>query len=141
MVRYRKVFPWMPYEGVDRGLKAPPVFEIPRVGKVGVLICYDGWFPEMARGLAFRGAEIILHPTLTTTADREQELVLARANAIVNQCYVVNVKPCRASVAGARSQWTRTGACCSSSASRRGSRSRPSTSAWSATLARTARAG
>lgn len=91
VVRYRKVFPWMPYEDLDRGLQAPPVFEIPGVGTLGVLICYDGWFPEMARGLAFRGAEVILHPTLTTTADREQELVLARANAIANQCYVLNV--------------------------------------------------
>lgn len=91
VVRYRKVFPWMPYEALDRGTEAPPVFDIPRVGRLGVLICYDGWFPEMARSLALRGAEVILQPTLTTTADREQELVLARANAIVNQAYVVNV--------------------------------------------------
>ncbi len=100
VVRYRKVFPW--FEDIDRGLEAPPVFEIPRVGKIGVLICYDGWFPEMARGLAFRGAEIILQPTLTTTADREQELVLARANAIANQCYVVNVNAVP-SIGGGRS--------------------------------------
>jgi predicted amidohydrolase len=46
------------------------------------MICYDGWFPEVARGLALAGAEVLLHPTLTTTADREEELVLARANAI-----------------------------------------------------------
>jgi formamidase len=55
------------------------------------MICYDGWFPEVARGLALQGAEVILHPTLTSTPDREEELVLARANAIVNQCYVLNV--------------------------------------------------
>ena len=39
----------------------------------------------------WRGAEVILHPTMTSTPDREEELVLARANAIVNQCYVLNV--------------------------------------------------
>jgi formamidase len=44
----------------------------------------------MARSLALRGAEVIAHPTLTTTPDREEELVLARANAITNQCYVIN---------------------------------------------------
>jgi formamidase len=44
----------------------------------------------MTRGLALRGAEVIAHPTLTTTPDREEELVLARANAITNQCYVIN---------------------------------------------------
>jgi agmatine deiminase len=32
-------------------------------GKVGVLICYDQWFPEAARMLALMGAEIILYPT------------------------------------------------------------------------------
>ena len=37
------------------------------------------------------GAEVVLHPTLTTTSDRAAELVAARANAIVNQLYVVNV--------------------------------------------------
>jgi formamidase len=37
------------------------------------------------------GAEIVLQPTLTTTSDRAAELVLARANAIVNQLYVVNL--------------------------------------------------
>jgi formamidase len=100
--RYRKVFPWMPYETLDRGTEAPPVIDIPRIGRVGVLICYDGWFPEMARSLALRGAEVILQPTLTTTADREQELVLARANAIVNQAYVVNVNSVP-SIGGGRS--------------------------------------
>ena len=88
---YRKLFPWQPFETSTPGTSPPPVFEIPGAGRVGVMICYDGWFPEVARGLALRGAEVILHPTLTTTPDREQELVLARANAIVNQCYVLNL--------------------------------------------------
>ena len=88
--RYRKVFTWRPFEPYAVGTEAPPVFWIPNVGKVGVMICYDGWFPEMARSLALRGAEVIAHPTLTTTPDREEELVLARANAIRYQCYVIN---------------------------------------------------
>jgi formamidase len=54
------------------------------------MICYDGWFPEVARGLALRGAEVIVQPTLTSTPDREEELVMARANAIANQLYVIN---------------------------------------------------
>ena len=37
------------------------------------------------------GAEVVLQPTLTTTSDRPAELVLARANAIANQLYVVNL--------------------------------------------------
>ena len=90
VARYRKVFTWRPFERYAMGTEPPPVFSIPNVGKVGLLICYDGWFPEMARSLALRGAEVIAHPTLTTTPDREEELVLARANAITNQCYVIN---------------------------------------------------
>lgn len=88
--RYRKVFTWRPFEPYAAGTEAPPVFSIPNVGKVGLMICYDGWFPEMARSLALRGAEVIAHPTLTSTPDREEELVLARANAITNQCYLIN---------------------------------------------------
>jgi formamidase len=90
VARYRKVFTWRPFESYAAGTEVPPVFSIPGVGKVGLMICYDGWFPEMARSLALRGAELIAHPTLTTTPDREEELVMARANAIANQCYVIN---------------------------------------------------
>jgi formamidase len=43
------------------------------------------------RQLAWLGAEVVIQPTLTTTSDREAELVAARANAIFNQLYVVNV--------------------------------------------------
>jgi formamidase len=89
--RYRKVFVWSPWETLTPGREPPAVFEIPRVGKLGLMICYDGSFPEMARSVAMRGAEAIVHPTMTSTVDREQELVMARANAISNQCYVVNV--------------------------------------------------
>lgn len=90
VARYRKIFPWRPWEKTAPGNEFT-VFDIPGVGRVGLMICYDGWFPEVARQLAWMGAEVILHPSATTTIDRPQEVVLARANAIVNQAYVVNV--------------------------------------------------
>ena len=101
VARYRKLFPWAPFDRETPG-DALCVFEVPGVGRLGLMICYDGWFPEVARGLALGGAELILHPTLTTTPDREEELVLARANAIANQCYVMNVNAVP-SVGGGRS--------------------------------------
>jgi formamidase len=52
---------------------------------VGLAICYDGFFPEVIRQLAWLGAEVVIQPTLTTTSDREAELIAARANAIFNQ--------------------------------------------------------
>ncbi|MEZ0064618.1 formamidase [Streptacidiphilus sp. MAP12-20] len=90
VARYRKVFPWQPYEEAEPG-DSFTFFEIPGVGKVGLAICYDGSFPETMRQLAWLGAEIVIQPTLTTTRDREMELVCARANAWTNQLYVVNV--------------------------------------------------
>ncbi|WP_369148470.1 carbon-nitrogen hydrolase family protein [Streptomyces sp. R44] len=87
---YRKVFPWQPYEQATPGNRFT-VFDIPRVGRVGLAICYDGSFPETMRQLAWLGAEIVIQPTLTTTRDRDMEGVCARANAWTNQLYVVNV--------------------------------------------------
>jgi len=90
VARYRKVFPWQPQEGCAPGDRFV-TFDIPEVGRVGVSICYDGSFPETARQLAWMGAEVILQPSLTTTSDRNQEIVMARANAIFNQLYVVSL--------------------------------------------------
>lgn len=44
------------------GRAAPPVFDLDGV-KVGVMICFDWRFPETARSLALKGAEIIAHPS------------------------------------------------------------------------------
>ncbi|MEU3979282.1 carbon-nitrogen hydrolase family protein [Streptomyces sp. NPDC026672] len=90
VAHYRKVFPWRPYEPYDPGDRFV-VFDLPGIGRAGFAICYDAWFPEVARHLAWMGAEVIVNPVMTTSADREQELVVARANAIVNQVYVVSV--------------------------------------------------
>jgi formamidase len=87
---YRKCFPWEPYEESVPGTQLV-TFNVPDVGRVGLAICHDGAFPEVFRQLAWMGAEVVLQPTLTTTSDRDAELVLARANAIANQLYVVNV--------------------------------------------------
>jgi predicted amidohydrolase len=87
---YRKIFPWRPYEPYDPGDRFV-VFDIPEAGRVGFSICYDAWFPELTRHLAWMGAEVVLNPVQTTTPDRVQELVLARANAIVNQVFMVSL--------------------------------------------------
>lgn len=94
VARYRKMFPFLPYEeGVAAGERCA-VFDIPGVGCFGLSICYDMWFPETIRTLAWMGAEVILHPSLTNTIDREAELVIARAAAITNQCYFIDVNNC-----------------------------------------------
>ena len=89
--KYRKMFPWLPYEGGTTAGNDFCVFDIPGVGRFGLCICFDMWFPEVARTLAWMGAEVILQPTLTPTSDRELELVMCRANALFNQCYYISV--------------------------------------------------
>ncbi len=91
VAKYRKMFPWLPYEVGTKAGDEFCVFDVPDVGRFGLCICYDMWFPEVARTLAWMGAEIILQPTMTPTSDRELELVMARANAIFNQCYFVSL--------------------------------------------------
>lgn len=87
IARYSKQYPFYPYE---KGVEASDnfvVFEVPGIGKVGLIICYDIWFPEIVRQLAWMGAEAIIVPTLTNTIDRDVELAISRANAAINQLY------------------------------------------------------
>jgi predicted amidohydrolase len=87
---YRKIFPWRPFEPYDPGDRFVTV-DLPGFGRAGLSICYDAWFPEVSRQLAWMGADVIINVVKTTTPDRRQELVLARANAIVNQVFMVSV--------------------------------------------------
>lgn len=60
-----------------------PVFDTP-LGKVGMMVCYDGFFPEIARELANNGAEIIAWPVWGCN------LLLAKARACENHVYLVS---------------------------------------------------
>lgn len=85
--RYRKIYPFSPYEtGITPGSDLV-VFDVPQ-GRIGVAICYDLWFPEVSRALACKGAEVLIYPTMTGTIDRPLELAMAQSTAATNQCYV-----------------------------------------------------
>ena len=70
-------------------------------GKIGVLICWDQWFPEAARTLALKGAEILFYPTAIGWTDSEKAEWGERqhrawesvqvGHAIANACYVATV--------------------------------------------------
>ena len=89
--RYRKMFPFYPYEhGISPG-RDFLVFDVPEVGRFGLSICYDAWFPETTRTLTAMGVEVLLHPVLTGTIERDVELTIARATAAMFQCYVFDI--------------------------------------------------
>ena len=91
VTRYRKLFPWTPYEEATTPGERFAVFDVPDVGRFGVSICYDMWFPETIRAMAWMGAEVILHPSLTSTIDRDVEISMIRAHAAQNQVYFLDV--------------------------------------------------
>jgi predicted amidohydrolase len=66
---------------------AYPVFELD-FGRVGIMICYDGHFPEVSRILALQGAEIILFPSLQRHQTVDSLQVQIRARALDN-CVVL----------------------------------------------------
>jgi predicted amidohydrolase len=60
-----------------------PVFDT-RFGRLGMMVCYDGYFPEIARELAVRGAEVIAWPVAGC------DLRLASARACDNRVFLVS---------------------------------------------------
>ncbi len=82
------MFPWRPYEAWSSGHEFA-VFDMPGSGRAGLSICYDAWFPESTRSVAWFGAEFVVNVVKTIGADRKQERVLAQANAIVNQVFML----------------------------------------------------
>ncbi len=96
--KYRKVT--LPRTEIDAGIMPGneyPVFDTD-FGKVGMMICYDGFFPEVARQLSNNGAEVIAFPVAGCNP------MLAAARACENHVYVVS-----SSYSDAGSDWMITG--------------------------------
>ncbi|MFD1064642.1 carbon-nitrogen family hydrolase [Oceanobacillus locisalsi] len=71
------------------GNKQAHVFELDGV-KMGLLICFDLRFPELARELALAGAEVIYTVAEWPSARKDHWKALQLARAIENQCYVIS---------------------------------------------------
>ena len=82
--KYRKVT--LPRGEIEGGITPGddyPVFDT-RFGRVGMMVCYDGFFPEVARELSNRGAEVIAWPVWGCNP------MLGAARACENHVYVVS---------------------------------------------------
>jgi len=74
------------------------------VGRLGVLICWDQWFPEAARIMALKGAEVLIYPTAIGWFDSDSEdekqrqldawITIQRSHAIANGVPVISVNRC-----------------------------------------------
>ena len=64
VTRYRKMFPFTPFEAHTTPGEEFCVFDVPGAGRFGLSICYDLWFPEVTRTLTSMGAEVIINPVL-----------------------------------------------------------------------------
>jgi len=72
-----------------------------RYGKIGVLICWDQWYPEGARLTALQGAQVLLYPTAIGWHPSEKKQngvkqhgaweLIQRSHAVANGCYVAAV--------------------------------------------------
>ena len=76
-------------DGLGRGTEFK-VFNL-AFGKVGIMICFDNYFPESARALGLLGAELVLYPLYGDTLVPQWELKL-RARAIDNSMYIASAQ-------------------------------------------------
>jgi predicted amidohydrolase len=74
-----------------------PVYET-EFGKIGIMICYELCFPEVARILALKGAEVLIAPAAWGTLDEMQWPIHVRARALENLVFMSAVN--RAGVEG-----------------------------------------
>lgn len=91
IARYRKMFPFAPYEPATTPGDEVVVFDVPNVGRFGMAICYDIWFPELLRQMTSMGAEVIINPVLAHFLDRPADLAVAQAAGAMFQSYVFHI--------------------------------------------------
>lgn len=100
VMKYRKVQPWVPWEvhTSPADLTSDPKTLFPvadtEIGRIGIAICYDWLFPEVLRGLAANGADVLVRTSAYmdpwgATPPMDWWTLFNRARAVENLCHVV----------------------------------------------------
>jgi predicted amidohydrolase len=100
IMKYRKVQPWLPWEihtsPASLTLDSATLFPVAdtELGKIGIAICYDWLFPEVIRGLALNGAEVLVRASAYmdpwgATPPMDWWTLFNRARAIESMAHVV----------------------------------------------------
>ena len=104
ILKYRKINPWIPLEVSTSphdllDVYTDPLFPVveTELGNLACMVCYDQFFPEVARQLTFNGAEIILKPTIFPPYPQHMNYepydwftVVNRMRSIENMIYTMN---------------------------------------------------
>ena len=90
MGTYNKTHLWAGERFWFRAGDRYPVFDMD-FGKVGLMICYDGGFPEVSRILALSGAELILCPSAFPIRDKDMWDVYFASRSLENCCFVAGI--------------------------------------------------
>ncbi|MCW5715162.1 MAG: formamidase [Bauldia sp.] len=88
---YRKLHPWVPVEPWEPGDLGIPVISGPNGCRLGLIICHDGMFPEMARECAYKGAEIMIRTAGYTAPIRDAWRFTNQSNSFCNLMVTANV--------------------------------------------------
>lgn len=104
ILKYRKINPWIPLEVSTSphdllDVYSDPIFPVveTELGNLACMVCYDQFFPEVARQLTFNGAEVILKPTIFPPYPQHMNYepydwftVVNKMRSIENMIYTMN---------------------------------------------------